>query len=158
MTYRRVTQPQADHHQSLWNNSIGFFVYLYILLPYSASLVVDPHFPESSCTYFSACALISLFHSSKSAQMVFTTHNTHLLDMTPSAKTRFSLSTSATTVLPTFIHCLTTMISARRWILKKHTFRDVLTPCRISMNLKTSDHGTKSKITILFISLIIIGV
>ena len=26
--------------------------------------------------------LISLFHSSKSAQLVFTTHNTHLLDMT----------------------------------------------------------------------------
>ena len=62
--------------------SIGLGVYLYILVNNSASTGVNPHFPESLCTYFSACALISLFHSSKSAQMVFTTHNTHLLDMT----------------------------------------------------------------------------
>lgn len=62
-----------------------------------------------------------------------------------SAKIRFSLSTSVMTALPTCIHCLTTRISVRKWIWRKHIFRGVLTPCHILTNLKTSDYGAKSK-------------
>ena len=77
--------------------------------------------------------LINLFHNSRSAQLVFTTHNTHLLDI------------SAMTVPVTFIHFSTTRTSARRWIWRKPIFRGVLTPCRMSTNLRISDYGTKSE-------------
>ena len=56
-----------------------------------------------------------------------------------------SAQVTVTYAMDTFIHFSTTRTSERRWIWRKPIFRGVLTPCRMSTNLRISDYGTKSE-------------
>lgn len=78
--------------------------------------------------------IIGLFNKSESAQLIYTTHNTYLLNTNKLRKDQIYLLTNGMTGPRICIRCLITKISVTGWMQKRHICKVVLMPSRILTN------------------------